>query len=212
MGDSGWRDWQRRWCDRLGLGNQTRQRSGVLGWPWGRVGAELLGTIQLELWVWHRGWAETQAFQGAGPVPSLQAPSLRVALHSTDGWKPVSGSLPDFSFSPRHSTHPTHSIFILPLATVLTLSADLFVAATSMTWCNWYPLLSIWMRLYTHTGEVVYSLQRHLMFSKLVMIPQGFCFSPKPKREDLFSYFSNKIQLTYSCISPLGLVFHLITY
>lgn len=86
-----WQSWVRE-------SNQTKKRD--VGLTMGKGGAELLGTIQLERWVWHRGWAGTQAFQGAGPVPSLQAPSLSVALHSTDGWKPVAGSLPDFCFSP----------------------------------------------------------------------------------------------------------------
>lgn len=44
QGGSGWKDWQRRWCVRLALGNKPDKEAGKSDWP-GRGGGEMLGTM-----------------------------------------------------------------------------------------------------------------------------------------------------------------------
>lgn len=138
-------------------------------------------------------------FQGAGPVPALQAPSLRVPLHSTDGWNPVAGSLPDFCLSPPHSPLPRS---LCPPPTCCHPYAICWPLWLPPAWHDVCGILSWACRcICKYTEAITCSLQRHPIFTRWVRLPRGSDFLPKQwERMSSPTYPMRYVELRYQLL------------
>lgn len=147
----------------------------------------------------------------AGPGPkhevlgdwssSLPAGSKCKSSPTFHRWVKACGCVPTSLLPLPASFSPSYTISILPLAAMLTLSVDLFG-------CHQHDMMPLVSSPCKYTEEIVCSLQRHPIFAKYGtrFHPNHRARMPSPTYPVRYSSGIN------SCIPPLSLTFHLITY